>query len=99
MNPEVAPAPHPARPRCGHCGRPVHETWHTRTSYRVDYYSMHTGEVEEATLSKHDGDEVITYLKLIRPVEVVSCADCYRQPAVRKERERLFRPERRTDEE
>lgn len=80
--------------RCEHCGRLVHETRHTRTTYRVDYYAMHTGETDAATISRSDKDEVIHYLKLIRPVDLVSCVDCYGQPAVRQEREQLFRPER-----
>ena len=36
---------------------------------------------------------VITILKLSRVNIVVTCADCYRQPNVRQERELLFRPE------
>lgn len=86
------------RLRCTHCGRPVRETLHTRSSYRVDYYSMHTGSVEPSFLSRHDSDEAFGYLRLIEPTEVISCADCYRDPRVREERERLFRPECAADE-
>src|SRR5436309_11627683 len=80
--------------RCSHCGREVTETVHTRSSYRVDYYALHTGEVEPVTMAR--GDEtmpLVTVLKLLRPSEVVTCADCYRRADVRAERESLFRPE------
>jgi hypothetical protein len=87
------------RLRCDHCGRPVRETLHTRSSYRVDYYSMHTGPVEPSFFTRHDSDEAFAYLKLIAASEVVSCVDCYRDPRIREERERLFRPERATGEE
>jgi hypothetical protein len=83
----------PLRLRCSHCGRPVRETLHTRSSYCVDYYSMHTGSVELSSVSRHDSDETFSYLKLIDAAEIISCADCYRDPRVRRERERLFRPE------
>lgn len=80
--------------RCHYCGREVSETMHTRSSYRVDYYGLHTGDVEPATISRRDDPtEVVTVLRLIRPAEVWTCADCYRQPHVRRNREVLFRPE------
>jgi hypothetical protein len=79
---------------CHHCGREVGETTHTRSSYRVDYYSLHTGDVEPTTLSRHDDPaESVTVLRLVRPTDVFSCVDCYRKPNVRSERELLFRPE------
>lgn len=80
--------------RCHHCGREVAETVHTRSSYRVDYYVLHTGDVEPMTLVRSDDvAPLVTFLKLLRPSEVVTCVDCYRQPQVREERELLFRPE------
>ena len=79
-------------PRCSHCGRSVEETQHTRTSYRVDYYELHTGDVEPVTVARDDGPPV-TILKLLSANEIVTCADCYREPGVRARRERLFRPE------
>jgi hypothetical protein len=81
-------------PRCNHCGREVAETVHTRSAYRVDYYALHTGEVEPTTMpSRDDASQVITVLKLLRPSDIVTCADCYRQPSIRNARELLFRPE------
>ena len=76
--------------RCHHCNAPVHETVHTRTSYRVGYYDLHTGRVEPATrqLSEHAGPE--SYLRLVAPVHLVTCADCYARPAIQAEREALF---------
>jgi hypothetical protein len=80
--------------RCTHCGREVAETVHTRSAYRVDFYGLHTGGVEPTTApSRDDGSAAVTILKLVRPSEVVTCADCYHQPRVRSERELLFRPE------
>ena len=80
--------------RCHHCGREVTETVHTRLSYRVDYYALHTGEVEPMLLPRSDdAARAISALKLLRATEIVTCADCYRQPRVRRERDALFRPE------
>ena len=86
--------PERGRPlQCDSCGRPVSETTHTRTDYRVDFYSMHTGEVEPASIRVDDGDRSVVYQKLIRPVEIVTCADCYRDPKNRHRLDREFRPE------
>ncbi len=98
MDPPDAAAFLGRRFRCDHCGRPVDETRHTRTSYRVDYYALHTGAVEECSLMTEDGQRSTTYLKLINQVDVVTCADCYRHEAVQLEREQRFRPERSADE-
>jgi hypothetical protein len=79
---------------CTHCGREVTETLHTRSSYHVDYYLLHTGEVQPTTVARPDDPTgVVTILKLSRVNIVVTCADCYQQPHVRQERELLFRPE------
>src|SRR3972149_6623044 len=84
--------------RCHHCGREVSETTHTRSSYRVDYYLLHTGEVEPMTIQRTDDPAgAITVLKLLRAITLVTCADCYRQPQVQEERELLFRPELSAD--
>ncbi len=80
--------------RCSHCGRELAETMHTRASYRVDYYALHTGDVEPMTMvPTDDSAPLVTFFKLLRPNDVLTCVDCYRQPQVRKERELLFRPE------
>jgi hypothetical protein len=79
--------------RCDHCGRGVCETSHTRGDYRVDFYSMHTGDVEECSMSLDDGERTRVYQKLLRPVEIVTCSDCYRDPEMRRRREREFRRE------
>lgn len=78
---------------CDHCGRAVRETRHTRTSYRVDYFGMHTGPVEEAWFKTDDG-EAVPYLRLVAAVELATCVDCYAKPEVQLARERKFRPER-----
>ncbi len=72
----------------------MRETRHTPTTYAVDYYALHTGEVELSTLSATDERHAITFQKLLRGFIVITCADCYRDPAIRLEREHRFRPER-----
>ena len=84
---------HGEHPRCDHCGRAVNETIHTRSSYRVDYYELHTGPVETATLRHGEDGPVQIYQRLLVAVRVVTCNDCYQNPAVQEERERRFRPE------
>lgn len=80
--------------RCHHCGREVRETAHTRSAYRVDYYALHTGEVEPVSVARgEEADVVSTVLRLLRPAEIVTCVDCYGQASIRAEREQLFRPE------
>ena len=80
--------------RCHHCGREVTETMHTRSTYRVDYYALHTGDVEPTTMTRSDDPaDVVTVMRLVRAVEIFTCVDCYRQPNVRRERELLFRAE------
>jgi hypothetical protein len=78
--------------RCDHCGRVVHETIHTRSDYHVDYYSLHTGDVELCSLVSDDG-EPRAFQRLIRRFDLVTCVDCYRSRAVQREREMKFRPE------
>lgn len=77
---------------CTHCGHEVAETMHTRASYRVGYYTLHTGDVEPMTIQRAD-EEAVTVLKLLTRRDVVTCAECYRQLHVRLEREALFCPE------
>lgn len=70
------------------------ETTHTRSAYRVDYYMLHTGDVEATTMARSDDpNDVVTVMRLVRAVEIFTCVDCYRRPPVRRERERLFRSE------
>jgi len=79
--------------RCSHCGRVVHETIHTRSHFQVDYYELHTGQVEAALLRHGEDGPVQVYQRLLVPELVVTCSDCYRDPSIRDERERRFRPE------
>jgi hypothetical protein len=80
--------------RCDHCGRAVRETQHTRTSYTVDYYSVHSGHGEVCSFIGEDGQRGATYVKLLDRFDVVTCAQCYRRSAVQAERDRHFQPER-----
>jgi hypothetical protein len=87
-------APEPgAEARCTHCGRVVRETIHTRSQYRVGYYELHTGPVEESTFRRREDGPLQVYQRLLALELVITCADCYREPAIQDERERRFRPE------
>jgi hypothetical protein len=79
---------------CDHCGRAVRETQHTRTSYTVDYYSVHGGHGEVCSLLGDAGQRASTYVKLLDRLDVISCVQCYRQESVQAERDRCFQPER-----
>lgn len=79
--------------RCDHCGRLVRPTEHTRTSYVVDYYSLHSGDGEICSIVGDDGQRGGTYVKLLSRFDVITCRDCYRRAAVQLERERRFHPE------
>jgi hypothetical protein len=86
--------------RCHHCGREVSGTVHKRSSYRVDYYALHTGEVEPVTLVRGDeATRVVTVLKLVRANHIVTCVECYREPEIRAARDALFRPEQQQGHE
>jgi putative lipoic acid-binding regulatory protein len=54
--------------RCDHCGRPVRETQHTRTSYTVDYYSVQAGHGELCSFAGDDGLRGATYVQVARPL-------------------------------
>jgi hypothetical protein len=84
--------------RCDHCGRAVHETLHTRTSYRVDYYTLHSGHGELCTVAGDEHHHPLTYVRLVDRFDVITCADCYREGAVQAERDRQFQPEREPSE-
>ncbi len=71
---------------CNYCGRAVRETIHRRSGYSVGYYLMRTGTTAEVSLRGDDEeDEVVTFLRLVSLEEVVSCADCYAKPAVKRD--------------
>ena len=71
----------------------MQETAHTRNSYHVDYYSLHTGDVEPLLVKVDEEEAPLTFQRLLNSIEVVTCVDCYRDPEVQRERERRFRPE------
>lgn len=80
--------------KCDHCGRPVSETLHTRTSYVVDYYSVYSGHGEVCRVNADDGQRSVAYVKLLDRFDITTCVECYGQPAVRADREERFHPER-----
>jgi hypothetical protein len=79
---------------CDHCGRPVRETQHTRSSYAVDYYSVWGGDGEVCSFVGEDGQRGATYVKLLEPRRLTTCVNCYAQAVVQAERNRCFQPER-----
>ena len=83
FDPGVPPV---AERRCDQCGRLVKETMHSRASYAVDCFALHTGETEPAVVRRSDSDEVaLVFQRLVRPVLLITCADCYADP-VRRQR-------------
>jgi len=71
--------------QCSHCGREVSETRHIQKGYRVDYYVLHTGHTERVFIKNPKDDLApLHYLKLSRPVDILSCAQCYERPEIRK---------------
>ena len=71
----------------------MHETVHTREGFRVGFYELYTGDVEEV----HRASEVedpLYFQRLVRPRYMVTCATCYARPEVRAERDLLFFTER-----
>jgi hypothetical protein len=78
----------PAGERCDRCGRLVRETMHQRGRWVVDAYVLHTGETEPAVVRRPDSEAIVLeYQRLVRPVVVVTCADCYADPAARRRHE------------
>jgi hypothetical protein len=71
--------------QCFHCGRVVQETTHTQKSYKVDYYLLHTGSAEWSFFINPKPDAPpLRYLRLIQPVDIITCTQCYEQPYIRQ---------------
>jgi hypothetical protein len=71
--------------QCFHCGRNVRGTIHTRTSYEVDYYLLHTGQTQwEFFLNPKQDLPPFRYLKLTQPIDVLTCVQCYARPEIRQ---------------
>lgn len=69
---------------CHACGREVGETIHTRHGVTVQAFALHTGPTEPAVLRRHDDDCAdLVYRRLLAPVLIVTCVDCYADPAIR----------------
>lgn len=79
---------------CSHCGREVRATVHQRKKdpgYRVDYYTLWTGELEEVAMKNpRDESEIMEFYKLNEPRRVITCSDCEAKKDIRKELDRLF---------
>lgn len=88
------PGAYTAGMRCDHCGRPVRGTCHTRNDYAVDYYAVHGGRGEVCELVGNYANRGGSYVRLLEPRALISCAQCYRLATVQAERDRCFRPER-----
>ena len=88
-----APTDDAGAQRCDGCGRAVRETMHGRTSYVVDAFVLCTGETEPAVVRRAESDAVVlTYARLVRPVIVVTCADCYATQAGRRRHQSFAYP-------
>ena len=71
--------------QCFHCDREVRETIHTQKSYSVDYYRLHTGNTEWAFfINPKEDAPPLRYLKLIQPIDIFTCVQCYARPDIRQ---------------
>jgi hypothetical protein len=71
--------------QCFHCGREVRETTHTQKRYNVDYFRLHTGSTEWAFFINPKEDALpLRYLRLIQPIDILTCIQCYARPDVRQ---------------
>ena len=71
--------------QCFHCGREVRETSHRPRNYQVDYYRLHTGRTELDYLVNPKQDAPpLRYLRLIQPVDIFTCVECYARPEIRQ---------------
>ena len=71
--------------RCYHCGREVFATVHSQKSYRVDYYLLHTGHAQwDYFVNPKQAALPIRYLKLIQPIDVLTCVQCYARTEIRQ---------------
>jgi hypothetical protein len=71
--------------QCFHCGRAVRETIHTQKNYRVDYYSLHTGNTEWAFfVNPNEHVLPLRYLKLTHPADIVTCIECHARGEIRQ---------------
>ena len=69
---------------CRHCGCAVSETVHGRDSFEVGGFALVTGPTEEASVRRSGSEEVVlAYRRLVRPVLLVTCARCFRDPGHR----------------
>lgn len=58
---------------------------HGRARYEIDGFALHTGETETAVVRRPDTDEVLlVYQRLVRPVVLITCRDCYADPRRRR---------------
>jgi hypothetical protein len=80
--------------QCSHCGREVKPTVHLRNAnpgYRVDYYLLITGDLEEVAMKNpRDESEVMEFYKLNNPRQVITCSECASRKSVQEELQRLF---------
>lgn len=79
---------------CTHCGRKVNPTVHIRNAdsgYKVDYYILWTGDLEEVAI-KNPRDESVTleFYKLSNPRMVVTCSDCMKKSEVKARLDEMF---------
>lgn len=71
--------------QCYHCGREVQGTSHSQKTYKVDYYLLHTGYSQwDYLLSSKPDTLPLRYLKLIRPIDVLTCIQCYARGEIRQ---------------
>ena len=71
--------------QCFHCGREVLETSHKPRSSQVDDHRLHTGHIKLDFLVNSKPDALpLRYLRLIHPVAILTCVDCYACAEIRQ---------------
>ena len=68
-----------------HCGRELLETRHKPSSFQVDDHRLHTDHIELDFLVNPKPDALpLRYLRLIHPVHILTCVDCYARAEIRQ---------------
>jgi hypothetical protein len=71
--------------QCYHCGREVFGTLHTQRTFKVDFYLLHTGQTElEFFFNPKQDAPPLKYRRLIHPIDVFTCVQCYARPEIRR---------------
>jgi hypothetical protein len=57
---------------------------HRRGDYRVDGFALHTGPTEAAVFRRQDDEAGVVYQRLLTPIVLVTCVDCFADERLRR---------------